>query len=41
MHLACAVGAKSVVHKLNQDGRVFSIKDNEGGLVCHNKLCEH
>ncbi|XP_065919953.1 CARD- and ANK-domain containing inflammasome adapter protein-like [Dysidea avara] len=39
MHLACAVGAKSVVHKLNQDGRVFSIKDNEGCTpinVCFN-----
>jgi len=31
MHLACAVGTRTIVHKLSQDGRVFNVKDSDGG----------
>lgn len=32
-HLACAVGAKDVVIKLSQDGRVFDSRDHDGTLI--------
>lgn len=32
-HLACAVGAKDVVTRLSQDGRVFNSKDHDGKMI--------